>query len=235
VAGHDVDAAPVRALDSGCAHVIEQVLPPQVASCAMRGDGVAVPLFAAELLEIRGAVDKRRREFTTGRACARFALAKLQLPPAPIPRGAWREPIWPDGVVGSITHCNAYCAAAAAFQRDVLTIGIDAEPNEALPSGTLEQVAVPEERAWLTTAPAGVHWDRLLFSAKESVFKAWFPLARTWLGFEQAIVVFHPTEGTFDVQLLVPCPAVLAKCSKQISGRYLVQDGLIVTAIALMQ
>jgi 4'-phosphopantetheinyl transferase N-terminal domain len=98
---------------------------------------------------VRGAVETRLREFTAARTCARLAIAKLGLPAGPILRGAWREPIWPRGVVGSITHCRGYRAAAVAKQRNVLTVGIGAEPDEQLPPGVLEQVAVASEQAWL--------------------------------------------------------------------------------------
>jgi 4'-phosphopantetheinyl transferase EntD len=213
--------------------MIEQIVPPEVACFASRGDDVSTWLFPDEAAQMRGAVDTRLREFTTGRTCARSAIAKLGLPAAPILRGAWREPIWPCGVVGSITHCKGYCAAAVARQRDVLTVGIDAEPDEQLPPGILEQVAVAQEQAWLAAARPGVHWDRLLFSAKESVFKAWFPLARDWLGFEQAVVSFHPTDCTFQVRLLVPLPSLLGGDSELLSGRFLVRDGLLLTAIVV--
>jgi 4'-phosphopantetheinyl transferase EntD len=217
------------------AHVIEHIIPREVACFASRGDDVSTWLYPDEAAQMQGAVETRLREFATARTCARLAIAKLGLPTARILRGAWREPIWPRGVVGSITHCRGYRAAAVAKQRDILTLGIDAEPDEQLPPGILEQVAVAPERAWVATARPGVHWDRLLFSAKESVFKAWFPLARDWLGFEQAVVSFHPTECTFQVQLLVPLPALFGGGPEILTGRFLVRDGLLLTAIVVPQ
>jgi 4'-phosphopantetheinyl transferase EntD len=215
--------------------MIEEIIPSDVACFASRDDDVSGWLFPDEAAQMHGAVGTRLREFTTGRTCARLAIAMLGLPTAPIPRGTWREPVWPRGVVGSITHCRGYRAAAVARQRDILTLGIDAEPDEQLPPGVLEQVAVAPEQAWLATAPPGVHWDRLLFSAKESVFKAWFPLARDWLGFEQAVVSFHPAECTFQVRLLVPLPALFDGRRELFTGRFLVRDGLLLTAIVVPQ
>jgi 4'-phosphopantetheinyl transferase EntD len=214
---------------SGRPAVIEQILPPEVACAATFGDDPAATLYADEAAQISGAVPSRLMEFATGRACARRALRKLDVPPMPILRGADRQPIWPSGVVGSITHCPGYRAAAVALQGGVLTLGIDAEVDEPLPAGVLEQVAVDEERDWLANAPAGMSWDRLLFSAKESVFKAWYPLAQRWLGFEDAVITFHPAERRFDARLLVTPPAAL--CSADLSGRFLVQDGLMLTAV----
>jgi 4'-phosphopantetheinyl transferase EntD len=215
--------------------MIEQIVPPEVSCFATRGDDISAWLFPDEAAQMQGAVDTRLREFTTGRTCARLAVAKLGLSMAPILRGSWREPIWPRGVVGSITHCRGYRAAAVAMQKDILTVGIDAEPDEKLPPGVLEQVAVAREQAWLSTAPLGVHWDRLLFSAKECVFKAWFPLAHDWLGFDQAVVSFHPIECTFEVRLLVPLPAPFGGGPEFLTGRFLARDGLLLTAIVVPQ
>jgi 4'-phosphopantetheinyl transferase EntD len=212
-------------------HMIEHILPPEVASFASRGDCIPASLYPEEAAQMLGAVDSRLREFATARACTRLALVKLGLSPVPILRGAWREPIWPDGVVGSITHCQGYRAAAVARQSDIVTIGIDAEPDEPLPPGILEQVAVAQEIAWIATARSGVHWDRLLFSAKESVFKAWYPLARDWLGFEQAVVSFCPSERTFRVRVLIPTPMRFRP--ELFTGRFIMSDGLLLTAVVI--
>jgi 4'-phosphopantetheinyl transferase EntD len=73
----------------------------------------------------------------------------------------------------------------------------------------------------------GTCWDRLLFCAKESVYKTWFPLARRWLGFESADVVIDPDDGTFTVEILVPGPLT------SLRGQWLADRGLLATAIVL--
>jgi 4'-phosphopantetheinyl transferase EntD len=100
----------------------------------------------------RGAVPRRRAEFTTGRACARRALAELGVAPAAILSGDRREPLWPDGVVGAITHCAGFRAAAVGRATDYRSIGIDAEPDEPLVDGILELVSLPAERDQLRRA-----------------------------------------------------------------------------------
>nr|WP_245651785.1 hypothetical protein [Streptosporangium amethystogenes] len=108
-----------------------------------------------------------RREFTTARWCARDALGHLGYPPMPVLPGAKGAPVWPPGVVGSITHCAGYRAAAVARSGDVATLGIDAEPNKPLPSGILEVITVDEELRRVTDLlrrDPSVRWDRLLFS-----------------------------------------------------------------------
>ena len=194
------------------------------------------------------ASDKLRREFTTGRECARIALGKLGVEPGPILVGERGAPLWPPGIVGSITHCDGYRAAVVARTSDVTAIGLDAEPNGPLPAGVLEVVSLAAERDRLAAladlaaewpGQPGVCWDRLLFSAKESVYKAWFPLTGTWLGFEDADVTIEP-DGTFTVHLVTPAPPsppaatpLDAAQPAGFTGRWLAAAGLVLTAIVV--
>ena len=215
--------------------MIEKILPPSVAWAEAFDDSVDGPLFPEEETIIARAVGKRRREFTTARVCARRALSDLGLPPVPILPGDRGAPRWPYGVVGSLTHCDGYRAAVVAREADLLTIGVDAEPHQPLPEGVMDSVAVPAELrrddALRKVSPA-VHWDRLLFSAKESVYKAWYPLMRCWLGFEDADITLE-LDGTFTARLLLyPTPSMGRPPLTGFSGRGLVADGLLITAIA---
>lgn len=216
--------------------MIEEILPPEVASAEAFDDSAVVALFPEEEEVVARAVDKRRREFATARGCARRALATLGLPPAPIVPGERGAPAWPSGVVGSMTHCDGYRASAVALERNVRTVGLDAEPNGPLPDGVLKVIATPAEVDWLDGAPpaSGVCWDRLLFSAKESIYKAWFPLTRRWLDFEEAVVTPDPDAGTFDARLRVPGPVVDGRRLTGFTGRWVVRRGLVVTAIAVL-
>ncbi len=236
--------------------MIEELLPPGAVAVEARSDPPEAELFPEEEAELAQAVEKRRLEFTTVRYCARMALARLGVPAAAILPGERGAPRWPAGIVGSMTHCAGYRAAVVARSSDLVTIGVDAEPHEALPPEVLGTVTVREERERLERLAArrpGVHWDRLLFSAKESVYKAWFPLTGRWLDFEDASVDFgaraldaqkaqdaqdagepHPAEsGTFYARLLVPGPLLGGVTLPGFSGRWLVRDGLLFTAIAV--
>lgn len=216
--------------------MLQEILPERVVAVQTRGDAREVELFAAEEAALGQAVEKRRREYTTARACAREALARLGLPAAPILSGERGEPRWPEGIVGSITHCEGYRACALAHAHEIATVGIDAEPNAPLPDGLLGDIARAEELPWLERLrreEPQVHWDRLLFSAKESVYKAWFPLAKRWLGFEDASVTVEREERTFSARLLVSGPLFADRRLTELSGRWLVRDGLVLTAIAL--
>jgi 4'-phosphopantetheinyl transferase EntD len=123
-----------------------------------------------------------------------------------------------------------------ARTTDLATIGIDAEPHQPLPEGLVEKVAGVEERnglAELKRAEPEVAWDRLLFSAKEALYKAWYPLAQRWLGFEDAVLTIDPVERTFSARLLVPGPRLAGEELRGFDGRWLVAEGLILSAIAV--
>ncbi|HET9518575.1 MAG TPA: 4'-phosphopantetheinyl transferase superfamily protein, partial [Actinoplanes sp.] len=167
--------------------------------------------------------------------CAREALAALGRPPAPLLRGERGMPEWPDGVVGSITHCEGYRAAVVAPATTIWTIGVDAEPDQPLPDGVLGAVALPAERGGLQRLLAEdprVNWERLLFSAKEAVYKAWFPLTRRWLDFTEAHVTIDPAARRFDARLLVDAD-VDGQPLTGFAGRFAVARGLIITAVAV--
>jgi 4'-phosphopantetheinyl transferase EntD len=74
---------------------------------------------------------------------------------------------------------------------------------------------------------------RLLFSAKEAVYKTWFPLTGRWLGFEQVEVSLDVEHVTFRAKLLVPGPLVDGEPLTEFAGRWTVEDGVICTAVVV--
>jgi 4'-phosphopantetheinyl transferase EntD len=215
--------------------VLAELLPAPVHAVEVFDDPPEARLLPEEVAYVARAVEARRREFTTGRHCARVALGRLGVAPTAITRGELGAPGWPDGVVGSITHCAGYRAAAVARVADLITIGIDAEPNEPLPDRVLDVVARPSERAMIAALASSlpdVAWDRLLFSAKESVYKAWAPLTGTFLDFDGTDITFDPKAGTFIGRLLKPGASLVGGAHGELAGRFLVAEGLAITAIA---
>ncbi|MFI7547550.1 4'-phosphopantetheinyl transferase [Actinoplanes sp. NPDC049599] len=210
--------------------MLERILPPGVHCVSTRADPPAATLFPAEAALLVKAVEKRKREFTTTRHCARLALAELGVPATPILPGVRGAPVWPDGIVGSMTHCVGYRAAAVGRTSQVAGIGIDAEVHGPLPEGVLNLVSSAGERehlAELAAAHPSVQWQRLLFSAKESVYKVWSPRTGEWLGFEEAELSFDPATQTFTARVLVPGPFTT------LTGRYAVADDLVATAVVV--
>jgi 4'-phosphopantetheinyl transferase EntD len=216
--------------------VIDEILPASVASAWTTEEWIEVPLYDEELLALGRAVDKRRREFVTGRACARQALVRLGSRPCSVPSGPRGEPVWPQGVVGSITHCRGYVACAVASGEILAAVGIDAEPHEPVNGEILPDIVTPAENRRVTDLSAAwptVHWDRVWFSAKEAVYKAWFALTRRWLGFHDAEVTVDGANGTFAAQLLVPGVPIDGESISSFSGRWLVRDSLTLTAVVV--
>jgi 4'-phosphopantetheinyl transferase EntD len=222
------------------ATLLSAVLPaaaPAVAAAEIYTDPPELAPLPEEEPLIAKSVAKRRNEFITVRYCARQALGQLGLPPAPILKGDKGEPRWPDGIVGSLTHCEGYRGAAVARRDEVRSVGIDAEPHDVLPNGVLDAISLPAERADLRALPTGLHWDRILFCAKEATYKAWFPVAQRWLGFEDAHITFDVddtgTSGGFESRILIDPAAVSGPPLTTLSGRWSVRDGLALTAIVL--
>ena len=223
--------------------MIEELLPDSVVAVEVHGhdEPENTTLYPEEAALIAPAVPKRRREFTVVRACARRAMEKLGVPPQPVLPGERGAPRWPAGLTGSMTHCDGYCAAALVRAADLASLGIDAEPHQELPDGVLDAVSLPAEAARLRLLAGQhpeVHWDRLLFSAKESVYKAWFPLTGKWLDFTEADIEIlvdpaKPSGGTLRAELLVPGPLVGGERRGVFEGRWTVRGGLVATSVTV--
>jgi 4'-phosphopantetheinyl transferase EntD len=189
------------------------------------------PLDPAEEAGRMGA--RRRREYALGRACARRALAQLGIEGFALRNDGDRVPIWPDGVIGSLTHCRGYCAVAAARTGTVVGLGIDAEPCEPLSPRLVERICTSAERernARLEEPVCG--WGKLVFCAKESFYKSYFPLARRVLGFRDAEIVFEPEAGRFEAHLLRE-DAPAARGARILHGRYRIDAHHVVAAVTL--
>ncbi|WP_394427661.1 4'-phosphopantetheinyl transferase family protein [Streptomyces sp. SGAir0957] len=209
--------------------MIEHILPQGVAAAEAFRDLPLADLYPQEARIVERAVASRKREFATTRRCAREALARLGLPPVPILSDRHGAPRWPEGVLGSLTHCTGYRAAVVAPAADLRLLGIDAEPDAPLPRGVLESITLPSElrlvRHLLVRRPQ-VRWDRALFSMKEAVYKSWYPYTGHRLDFLDAELDFDADSPVFTARLRVPA-------APRLEGRWLADKGLLVTAIAV--
>ncbi|MDJ0823306.1 MAG: 4'-phosphopantetheinyl transferase superfamily protein [Paracoccaceae bacterium] len=134
-------------------------------------------LFPAEKQAIARAVPSRKAEFTGGRRAARAALTALGHPSQPIPMAADRAPVWPEGVRGSITHCGQTCMALVSSHRDCAALGVDLEAATPLDDDLISEICHQSEAANGTDA-------KRVFSAKEAIYKAQYPLTGAFLGFD---------------------------------------------------
>ncbi|MDO5031651.1 4'-phosphopantetheinyl transferase [Corynebacterium sp.] len=173
------------------------------------------------------AVDVRKAEFGDARWCAHQALKELDYTGSePILRGERGMPLWPQGYIGSMTHTEGLRAAVVAPTSQVRSMGLDAEPAEPLPDHVLTMIARAGEMAQLDRlAELGLSCpDRLLFCAKEATYKAWFPMTRRWLDFDQAEIDLR-SDGTLISYILArPTPVPF------ITGRWIVRDGYVIVS-----
>lgn len=200
-------------------------------------------LFADEAVEVRRAVEKRRREFAAGREIARGLLTQLGHDRQPLVAGPDRAPRWPPGIVGSISHCDELCLVVVAPESVVRSIGVDVEPAFALPDDASAMVVSAGERRALAALrevePKLA--ERLVFSAKESVHKCLNPvLGVTWDFLEVEIELqAEPVEaeleprGTFHAHR-VPATGAHADALRTLRGRYGLVGGLVATSAVLL-
>jgi 4'-phosphopantetheinyl transferase EntD len=162
------------------------------------------PLHAREEACVTRAVEKRRREFTAGRNCARHALAQLGISDFPLLPDEDRIPRWPEGIVGTITHTAGYCAVGVARRGHIQSVGIDVEAATCLDDRLVEKICTRAEIDRLSALPGGSlgRWGKVVFSAKESTYKCYYPLARTVLDFPDVEIHLVPWAGRFTATLV---------------------------------
>jgi 4'-phosphopantetheinyl transferase EntD len=179
-----------------------------------------------EFLNTRRMQPVREREFRIGRALAREALARLGVIDHPLLPAETREALWPSGIVGSITHCDGACAVAVAATARFTGLGIDLERVERIDDRIADTVCTPDERRELDAMTPSMRLRHLglLFSAKESVFKALFPSTRQFLEFHD--VALSIADGRFSAR------AARSGVQKveSLSGRFFAGPNLIATA-----
>lgn len=212
------------------------LIPLSVVSEQTVGDDPHAEVWREESAHVLNATSERRAEFATTRQCARRALQRLGFSPVAIPVQVSREPVWPAGVVGSLSHGADLRAAAVTTTAACRGLGIDVEPNEGLPDGTLELVASPVEISRLCalfSSVPKVAWDRLLFSAKEAIFKAWFPLTGHWLSYHECILTIEPDTAMFTGRLHVDSSIRSDFGVDVVEGRWGISNGRLLTAVVV--
>lgn len=198
-----------------------------------RIESLQAALMPAEDVFVRNCVERRALEFTAGRGCARQVLATLGLPEQALPMGARREPLWPQGIVGSISHAAGYCVAAACHREQLAGIGIDIEAATPLSDSLFALVCTPHEQRRFSAQPERLRGllAKFLFSAKESVFKCLYPVFRKELEFEDVEVDLDLNAGRFTAR--VSGTALDADADLEIPGRLACTSQLVMTSVML--
>lgn len=188
-------------------------------------------LYDEEEQQIARAVEKRRAEYRAARVLARRALSELGLPPSPIVNAPDRAPIFPEGCVGTITHTRSLCLVALAHADDYLALGADVEAATPLKESLFETILRPEEQAALRELDPSDRALRakLIFSIKEAAYKAQYPLSKRYFGFSGMRVEVQ--DGMFEAEMTIDAPPFPQ--GHRFRGRYAIEGGLILSALAL--
>ncbi len=207
---------------------VRRDLPARIALSGGPTETALGELFPEEAAAVERVVPKRRDEFVAGRTNARRALAALGVAPVAIPIGPRRAPVWPPGIAASISHCKGYCIAIAARTRDFAGVGIDVELDEPISEGVAARICFGGELADRAALERrlGMDLPKLLFSVKESVYKAYFPLAETFLDFSDVTVALDPRDDAFVARLTSDEPPSAAG-ARVFRGRFVRAAGIV--------
>ena len=177
---------------------------------------------------------KRRAEFTLGRICAHEALSRFGLESEPILRNPeTREPCWPDSVWGSITHSAGFAAVAVGLKKEIKGVGIDLESfSRSVDFNIRRLVCVDSELEWLESLPTkqANRALRIIFSAKESIFKCLYPGTKTYLTFKDAAVTINETENNFSFIIFKSCSGIIKQGFPH-HGRYSEMNNMLLTSV----
>lgn len=205
-----------------------------IRTAEMNPRDATAPLLPEEDASLARAVPHRKLEFAAGRLCARQVMAQLGYPPAPVLQGADRAPIWPAGLVGSIAHCETWCAVAVGRVADgYSSIGIDIEPAAAISDDLVEAICLPEELAWIETQPSDQRGvlGRLFFSAKECAYKCQYPL--TGVVFDFSAIRIHLDRPAGEFIAVFQQDVLSFAAGDELRGRVVVENGHIACGMAL--
>ncbi len=215
---------------------MSELFPPGALAAELREPGDPRELLPDERQFYPAAVQSRRQEFAAGRLCARRLLAQFGIVDFPVQAAADRQPVWPEAVVGSITHTTGFCAAVVARKASLSAVGIDSELARSVKPELWRGICTPPERAWLRSLPQEEQAAAatLIFSAKEAFYKCQYPLVGERLDFHDATV--EPMWGAVRGKFFIHANRDLALArhsSLPIEGCYLFHEEFVTTGIAM--
>ncbi len=218
--------------------VLGDLFPPGALAAELRGAGRPELLLPEEAQYLGKAVLKRTREFAAGRQCAHRLLAEFGFPDFPITVGADRQPVWPESLVGSITHTAGFCAAVVAMRGKFAAIGVDSEVAGSVKAALWPSICTSAELQWLRSLPDTQRAlaATLIFSAKEAFYKCQYPLVGERLNFHAARVEvpeWGAARGAFRIHACRGI-AFAAHAALPLKGEYLFHERYVTAGIALL-
>lgn len=214
---------------------------PAVVAFEVDGDGDPDWLLPEERAQIDHASLRRQQQFSAGRACARAAMQAIGASAGPLltrqrERGsrsaALRSPSWPAGVRGSISHTRQWCGAVAARADDPAArggaIGLDGEDRGRVHEGLWSRLFTPPEIEHLDQLTDPTLSATVMFSVKEALYKAQFPVTESWVGFEDVRVEWG--DAGLRLHPMTDLDALDA-LRWPIEARWLQRDELVITGV----
>ncbi len=205
-------------MKSDAGGLLEPLFPDEVRSVFSEAVPANVDLYPEEVRITAQMVERRLQEFQHGRSCARLALSMLGQPPGPVGRGKHREPLWPAGFIGSISHAGDHAAAAVAATDLFLGIGLDMEFADPIEDCLIASICRPDEIGRVDDGEDIGYRAKLLFSIKESIYKCMWPLIREFIDFTEIEVRLVDDSDRYEaIAHTAKCDAVPVD---RLSGRY---------------
>lgn len=204
----------------GVALAVRDTLCPQPSPCPEEAAGLS-----------SRAVEKRKREFAAGRAAAREAMGALGHPAEAIPIGDKRAPIWPEPIVGSITHTQSCAMATVAWAKDYSGLGLDVEEDTPLKPDLWDAICSRSEQQWMDTQEDPGRMGKLIFSAKEAAYKCQYLVSERFYGFDGMELEIDTVTNRFLARFTAE-QSPFAE-GDEIAGRFAIGAGLIITAAEL--
>lgn len=183
-------------------------------------------LTPAEFEPLKRALPKRKNEYSTGRWLAHRALIELQFPTTNLLSGKHREPLWPQGIIGSIAHSERLAVVLVSSNPQLAGLGIDLELMGRLDEGLVDSILTERERRRCSNMD-----PTLMFSAKEAVYKLLFPILGEYVDFQDVELNIDSAKLTFTVSYVGPNSA--CRCIEGAMGSYQVIDGHWLTQVGL--
>ena len=155
-------------------------------------------LVGSEIVKAAHMKPLRKNAFSSGRYAAHLAQNELGVEPSEI-FSAGRQPIWPAGQVGAITHSTDF--AAAIVSRDLLSVGLDIERLGRIKENLYDKFFTPSELASINEM-TGWEGETIIFSAKESIYKAIYFILRRYVNFKEVELALNIEDSTFSVSYI---------------------------------
>ncbi len=214
----------------------QALFPAGVVAAEMREPGDESLLYPAEALCVARAVPKRVREFAAGRLCARLAMAAFGVHDFTLRAALDRQPLWPQALVGSISHTTGLCVAAVGDRQRFSGLGLDCEVVEHVTRDLWRSILTPDEAAWVDALRQGEQaaGAALVFAAKEAFYKCQYPLTSEWLDFQDLRVLprdWGERRGEFLIRGTRPLAAA-AFTDEPVLGRYAFEHPLVLAGVA---